>query len=279
VPMSEFGFVTKGDRRFFPGLLALVASLRRRGDEPIFIFDTGLVPDQVVALEGVGCQVMPMQRRHRARPASLDGTHYNDSIFALMHIPRLPLDRFVHLDADTVVFDEIADMIDLLGDHDFVGVPDHPPLTVHENVCQDGEDQLIGQLFEPGHDLTAPGVNAGVFGATMACFVTMRDVMQGAYDSPLALPRRDQSLLNIATTVVQPRTAMMDVRYNFRHQFRRDPHLTWTEVRTSDSVEQPYFRGKPIAVMHYIGPSKPWDPDFDRQSDAYRLWHQFWAVP
>ncbi len=278
MPMSEFGFVTKGDHRFFPGLLALVASLRRRGEEPIFIFDAGLAPDQVATLKGVGCEVVTMQQRHQARPASLDGTHYNDSIFALMHIPRLPLDHFVHLDADTVVFDEIADMIDLIGDHDFVGVPDHPLLTVSENVIQSGEDGLFRELFETGHDLNAPAVNAGVFGATMDCFTTMCDVMQCAYDSPLALPRRDQSLLNIATTLVHPRTAMMDVRYNFRHHFRRDPQLTWTEVRTLGSIEQPYFRGEPIAVMHYIGPSKPWDPDFDRESVAFQLWRQFSVV-
>lgn len=276
--MNEFGFVTKGDKQFFPGLLALVGSLRRRGSEPIFVFDSGLSPEQVTMLLDVGCEVSPMHLRHHARPASLDGTHYNDSIFALMHIPDLPIDRFIHLDADTVVFDEISEMVDLLDDHDFVGVPDHPPLTVHENVCQDEEDDLIESLFGRRHDLAAPGVNAGVFGATMTCFARMREVMQVAYDSPLSLPRRDQSLLNIAKSVVRPQTAMMDVRYNFRHWFRRAPHVTWTEIRTSRSIEQPYFHGQPIAVMHYIGPSKPWDPGFDKESAAYRLWHQFRAI-
>ncbi len=273
--MDEFGFVTKGDRRFFPGLLALVGSLRRRGDEPIFVFDAGLESHQAASLNRLGCEVRPMRDSHTARPSSLDGTHYNNSIFALMHIPQLPLSRFVHLDADTVVFDEISDMIALLNDHDFVGVPDHPPLTVQENVCDEGEDELIGELFEIRSELPAPGVNAGVFGATMSCFEEMREVMQTAYESTLTLPRRDQSLLNIAKSKVRPRSAMLDLRFNFRHVFRRDPSVTWSEVRFGRAVAQPYFDGDPIAIMHYIGPSKPWDSDFDRHSVAYRLWHQF----
>jgi lipopolysaccharide biosynthesis glycosyltransferase len=192
-----------------------------------------------------------------------------------MHIPKLPLDRFVHLDADTVVFDEIAEMIDLLDDNVFVGVPDHPPLTVHENVCAEGEEGVVGTLFGIERELAAPGVNAGVFGATMEGFETMREVMQMAYESQLALPRRDQSLLNIAKAVVQPPSAMLDVRYNFRHSFRRARDLTWTEVRTTQSVDQPFYLGEPIAVMHFIGPSKPWHPDFDKESTAFRLWDQF----
>lgn len=271
-----FAYVSKGDARFFPGLRALVASLRSFDREsPIFIYDCGLAAEQVDGLRLAGCRVVSMPFQHTSRPQTIQGTHYNDAIYALMHIAKLGVDSFVHLDADTVVFPSIREMAALLDEVEFVGVSDHPALTIGENVGHADQQALLCDLFPLKRELDLHAVNAGVFGARMPAFRELTLVMQRAYESGLTLPRRDQTLLNIALAVVDPTTASLGVQFNFRHFFRRDPALVLSETRLEGGRLQPYFGQERIAVMHYIGPSKPWMDSFDRSSEAFQVWVQF----
>lgn len=270
-------YVTKGDSAFYPGLRALARSLRRFDDSAdIVVFDCGLTDDQVVDLRAQGCEVQHLCLAHTSRPQTVEGTHYNDAIYALMHIRDLDTDRFVHLDADVIVLPAFAEFVALLEKVDFVGVSDHPTLTIGENIGPDSEQRFAASILRFRRSLDSEAVNAGVFGARMSTFRDLHDVMQIAYESALELPRRDQTLLNIAIAVHDPSSAQLDVRFNFRHHFRRRPDFGFSRVEKVDGILQPYCDG-PIGVMHYIGPAKPWMPGFDRTSDAFRIWEQFSA--
>ncbi len=271
-----FAYVSKGDARFAPGLQALVRSLRSFDMEsPIIIYDCGLSAEQNRKLRASGCRIVRMPFHHTSRPETVEGTHYNDAIYALMHIVELDVDAFVHLDADTVVFPSLGEMAALLEAAEFVGVPDHPALTIGENIGDAEQQALAGALFPLKRDLKSVAINAGVFGAQMGAFRKLVSVMQRSYESGLDLPRRDQTLLNIALAVVDPTSMTLGVRFNFRHFFRRDPSLALDETRIVNGYRQPYYCQKPIAVMHYIGPDKPWMESFDRQSEAFQVWEQF----
>lgn len=272
----KVAYVSKGDAGFAAGLQALVNSLRSFDrDSPIIIYDCGLRAEQAGSLRTAGCRIIPMPFRHTSRPATVRGTHYNDAIYALMHIAELDVDAFVHLDADTIVFPAFREMANLLTHVEFVGVHDHPTLTLGENIGNATQQCLLQELFPLRREMQSQANNAGVFGARMETFRNLVQVMQRAYDTDLELPRRDQTLLNIALAVVDPSSRSLGVRFNFRHFFRRDPGLSLDETRIEDGRRQPYYNGEPIAVMHYIGPDKPWMENFDRQSKAFRVWEQF----
>lgn len=276
----EVAYITKADDRYYPGAVALAASLRCAGvSEPLIVFNAGLSRPSVDHLQRLGCVVTMMPIRHFPRQTSPCEPQYNESIFALMHLADLKVGGFVHLDADAVVFDGVQAISELLQEADFVGVPDHPTLTVAENVGDHQELSRACRLLDLSRSelVRAVAVNAGVFASHREVFVKLTPVMQRVYDSKLKLPRRDQTLLNLALAAIRPTTVLMSVEFNFRHLFRRDPELTWSGLVPDGGLLRPHLNGSCINVLHYVGERKPWQAGFDRESEAYRLWRQFWV--
>jgi len=275
--LDNFAYVTKSDGRFFAGVRALVSSIRRLDSEvPIVVLNAGLRREQIASLCASRCRVVSMPLTYVPRAESVKGTHYNASIFALMYLEELGFDKVVHLDADTIVFPSAIRMARLLDEYSFVGVPDHPPLSIAEHLGDADDLKLARELLNVQAPHSTVAVNAGVFGVRMSAFVPMRDVMRTAYESKLQLPRRDQTMLNLALTVVNPRCILLPVLFNFRHHFRRDPDFNWTSVKQeSNGLLQPYVEDDPVAIVHYVGALKPWQDGFDKESTAFALWAQF----
>lgn len=272
----KFAYITKADRKFFWGVAALLRSLRKFDvASSFFVFDCGLDSKQIDFLRTLNCQISPMVFEHYSRLETTIGTHYNDSIYALMHIKKLDIDSFVHLDADTVVFPEIEKIKECLEDFEFVGILDYPALSIGDNVGNKEQQEIVQNLFPLVRALDEVAVNAGVFGAKMSAFRKFIPIMQKAYESELVLHRRDQTLLNVALPVLDPSSVMLDIHFNFRHYFRRSPEIKISGTCIKNGYLHPVYEGQDIAVMHFIGPDKPWMCGFDKSCDAYRVWEQF----
>ncbi|MCL6670382.1 hypothetical protein [Streptomyces panaciradicis] len=98
-PLPGTAFYTVADRRFFPGLVALLNSLRLTGhDEPLFVVDIGLTPEQRRLLAGHVTLV---------RPPSPDAPAW----FLAPYGPsRHPAEVVVLIDADIIVTRQLTEI-------------------------------------------------------------------------------------------------------------------------------------------------------------------------
>jgi len=275
---ASIGIVTKADSAFYPGAMALIRSLEATNPQiPIVVFDAGLSAQERSAIQARGAVTLPLANRYVPRAESVQGTHYNASIFALMEFDRLPFDRILHLDADTVVLGSLAPFVSSLQDSEFLGVCDFPPLTLADNVGDRVQQELAIALFGFSEkELLSPAFNAGVFSISSSAYRRIRPLMDAAYDSPLLLPLRDQTLLNISLVAGGLRRAEpLSVHYNFRHRFRRAANVRWDGIEVHQNLLVPRFRGELVKILHFIGADKPWHQSFTEHPEALSLWRQF----
>jgi len=135
------------DSRFFPGLVALVNSLRLVGHyEPIFVLDTGLTPDQRSRLND-HVTLIPASRPD----ASVLLTPLGPSTH--------PAEVQVLIDVDIIVTQPLTELIEAARAGQLVGVVDDPP--IHDRFFREWEQMLdlprlrrrpylnAGQLFVP----------------------------------------------------------------------------------------------------------------------------------
>jgi hypothetical protein len=116
------------DSRFFPGLVALLNSLRLLGhDEPTFILDTGLTPDQRSRLAD-HVTLIPAPRPD----ASVLLTPLGPS----MH----PAEIQVLIDVDIIVTQPLTELIEAARAGQIVGVVDDPP--IHDRFFREWEQML-----------------------------------------------------------------------------------------------------------------------------------------
>lgn len=271
-------FVTKADSAFYPGAAALIRSVRRaHPKDAAVVMNGGLTRSEVKSLERLGATVVPLRKEYVPRPATIAGTHYNPMIFALMEFGSLPFSRIVHLDADTVVLGSLAELIDELDHFDFVGVADHPALSLAENVGDLGEQRIATELFGiDSETLARVAFNAGVFAISATAYRRILPLMEKAYRSRMLLPLRDQTMLNMALAAAGVASAPpLPIHYNFRHWFRRSPTTRWDSVENVEGVLVPNFGNRPIKILHFIGPKKPWHADFVEFPEALQIWRQF----
>lgn|GEM_PF-3919595 len=275
---GRVGIVTKTDTAFFPGALAMVASVQRTNPGlPVAVFDCGLGDGERCQLERMGAIVICMPKRYVPRPSTVHGTFYNETIFALMFLALLPFDRVVHLDADTIVLGSLDPLINYLDCVDFVGVYDYPPLTLADHVGDDLERRKARSLFGiTDLDFDSYGFNAGIFSITRRAYARIRPLMEAIYDSPLLLPLRDQTILNMALISGRLSCAKpLPLLFNFRHRFRRSPQTRWDRIEVHGDLAIPRFGSELVRIVHYIGPDKPWHKSFPDDTEAQDVWRQF----
>lgn len=278
---APVGVVTKSDSAFFPGVIALLRSLQSTNpDIPIVVFDAGMTEPQAARLEAMGAAVLPLRNRFVPRAETVLGTHYNASIFALMEFSCIPFETIVHLDADIVVLGSLAPLATLPGGCDFAGVYDFPALSLADNIGDKSQQVLACDLLAISREqMFAPAFNAGIFAISKVAYERILPVMTRIYDTPLLLPRRDQTLLNAAIAMAGLRVAEpLPVHYNFRHRFRRAEHVRWDVVERHGDMLVPRFEGELVKIVHFIGPDKPWHGSFAEYPEALSVWSQFYGV-
>jgi lipopolysaccharide biosynthesis glycosyltransferase len=256
----------------------MLASVQRTNPGlPVAVFDCGLSDGERCHLERLGAIVISMPKRYVPRPTTVHGTSYNETIFALMFLGLLPFDRIVHLDADTIVLGSLGPLVDSLDIVDFVGVWDYPPLTLADHVGDDAERQQASSLFGiTDIDFDSYGFNAGIFSITKSAYARIRPLMEAIYDSPLLLPLRDQTILNMALISGRLSCAKpLPLHFNFRHCFRRSPQTRWDRVEAHGDLAIPRFGDELVRIVHFIGPDKPWHKSFPDDTEARYVWRQF----
>src|SRR5690606_28374689 len=106
--MQPFGFVTISDHNYFPGVRALINSIRRNAPAPITVIDEGLRSEQ---LEWLRRNDVETRRVRRSIPV-------NDPRFgccyALFDIDAAPYERIVCIDPDAIVLHDVRDLFSLI---------------------------------------------------------------------------------------------------------------------------------------------------------------------
>src|SRR5690606_32096826 len=108
--MQPFGFVTISDHNYFPGVRALINSIRRNAPAPITVIDEGLRSEQ---LEWLRRNDVETRRVRRSIPV-------NDPRFgccyALFDIDAAPYERIVCIDPDAIVLTDVRHLARTLDD-------------------------------------------------------------------------------------------------------------------------------------------------------------------
>ncbi len=193
---AQRGVVTACDAHYFPGLLALHASVQRCAPYEVLCYDLGLSADQraqAARLTNLRVLELPADPLiDELIDATCDDTPLakpGKRIWPLWICPLLiraaPLDNVVWLDCDVLVLRGLQELFELLDDG-----PVFTPET-HAPEATPNRPELYRQLpIERDFDPTRPGVNGGV----SAWRRGRDDAVLGAYIRPVAAAARDRTV-------------------------------------------------------------------------------------
>jgi len=275
--------VSKSDERFFNGLVVLINSLNYIETSLNFhIIDFGLNHWQHQWLKDRGCTVQKVVPKYFPHQSTISGTHYNESIYALLYLENIESDVIVHFDADIIVIGGLVDFIDKLKEFDFVAPIDYPPLPLANQIGSEYAISFLkkkfGEVTFDDYTVSMNSINAGIWAVSAEKFKILRNVMIELYNDcntlGIILPMRDQSLLNIALIIAKFRVCKLDVEYNFRAHFRRAPDLRATYIDDSIFPPQIIYNEKKVCFIHFIG-SKPWESFFKGDERLKNLWENY----
>lgn len=275
--------VTKSDKRFFKGIVALINSLNYVELKiKIYVFDFGLTRKQALWLQNKGCIVQSIVPKYFPHPSTVYGTNYNESIYALLYADKIEGDIVVHFDADVVVVGGFLEFLMKLKEFDFIAPTDYPPLSLADQIgSQEGINYLRDKYDEVPFDeltLSTNSINAGIWAIPIAKFNVLRTLMLEIFHDcerlDIVLPMRDQSILNIALHVGRFSVCRLDFVYNFRAHFRRSPELLATVVDNSEFPPKIRYKDRDVHFIHFIG-SKPWRKLFVGDNRLKDTWSSY----
>jgi len=244
-------YCTLADKHYFPGLVALVNSLRLMGHhEPISILDLGLTAKQRSVL-GAECDIIPLPGGHPRHPWLCEP-------IACM---ALPAEVIVYLDADVIVTRPLDALIERARAGKIVACAD----TMSDRWFSEWES--IFELSRPLRHETYVNVgflalSAKRFGSLLdrwseccALLVGRPTVLddRAAADTPVGFSSQDA--LN---ALLMSELAPSDLDIQTSHTEVRTASLPDTEV-TDVAALTCTFEGQPVTFLHHTGRRKPWD--------------------
>ena len=242
-------FYTIGDERYFPGVVALLNSLRLTGnDEPLVVLDAGLSPSQRSILQE-HCAVVDPPPAALGRPAHLSKPYPH-----LLPDPGVP----VLIDSDIIVTARLAPLLEPAAHGKVCAFADHR--TARRRRFAEWE-ALLG-LRAPVRDQTY--VNGGLVavsadnpsGLLGRWWDACGRVLPGRFgDQSHPFDAADQDVLNALLMSEVPADAL-EVLPNSLCVF-------WDELDQVDVVEPGSLRctrdSEDVAVLHYSFGPKPWE--------------------
>jgi lipopolysaccharide biosynthesis glycosyltransferase len=117
---ANHGVVTVSDHRYFPGVKALVNSIRKNSPLPVALIDEGLTPHQRQQLIDLDVQILQVHRT-----IALDTRRFGCCL-ALFDIDQAPFDSILYLDADTLVLDDLSHLFPLIKQFAVVATVENP---------------------------------------------------------------------------------------------------------------------------------------------------------
>jgi len=161
-----------------------------------------------------------------------------------------PFERFIYLDADTLVLDSLEPIFQSLADHDFVVYDfQHKDLT---HVFQHDSPKLR-EVFSPER-LEKEIFCAGMFASKRGLFsdAQLEDLLERLCQGEAALlygNAPDQSILNYM--VMRSHIASLNLALHWSGDRRTGNSVTSSHFEERD--RQVYDHGKPLMYLHYIG--------------------------
>lgn len=276
----DFGFITKSDKNFYEGLIALLASLRAwHPGREVVVVDCGLLPEQLRAvarypavrvIPARGGFEIPERMRHYYTPAVYG--------FFSAHIAMRPI--AIHIDADAVVLGDLTDLAasTVGGEVGISAVPDYPNLDLTFQIgdvdgATDALRTVVGDL-----DLGSISFNGGVFAVREDYY---REHMLPWVHRLIPHHRlfwgNDMAIMNFAACAAnrrQPFNVMPHI-YNTRAFYRRASDLAPNRLRRGRDVppqlDGPFGR---VRILHFVGRGKPWMHP-GPQDDSSEAWWYF----
>lgn len=271
---TSWGIVTKSDAAFFPGLAALLGSVSRiLPGVPVTVLDCGLESAQRDLCIALGAKVCTVDVSKWYVPWD----YYSPAIYGFFHHDIDAHQVTVHLDADTLVLGFLDELVASALEHGLAAVPDHPPLTLRDQIGDaDVLMEIQRQLPELHPEATA--FNAGVFAVRRDYYKErMYPTIERLRPLHTRLYGNDQALLNLAAFQANPRQPFYDVgrRFNARPRYRRAQEVA--PLRRCDTATGPRLIGAEgdVRVLHFVGRLKPWHKDYPLPCAARDVWRLF----
>jgi lipopolysaccharide biosynthesis glycosyltransferase len=279
-PIPEYEIVTKADCHFFPGLRALLQSLRvhARGIQ-ITVLDCGLTRTQRNHCKSSGATVSPVDLSSFRVERWEDQGKFTPAIYAFFQARLYPFRVTVHLDADTVVLGPLDELVSAAYAHGLAAAPDFPGLPLSHQIGAEGALDRVRDLLPHLSD-SRTAFNAGVFAIRGDYY---RDCMAATVRSLMPLHTRlwgnDQALLNLAAFAANPMLPFCDVglRFNRRPRYRRAPSAAALEYVDDSDGPALHAAGERVHVLHFVGRPKPWQMEYPQPCTAHRVWKHFFA--
>lgn len=273
----RYGFVTKSDVNYFPGLRNLVESLHRTNPGiPITVLNCGLTESQVILLKDKVETIVDLNIENY-KIKEVDFGRFTPSIYAAMFLDLVNYDIIFHLDADVVVLANLLSVFDRCKNNSFMGVSDYPPLSLLEQIQDEKLVECIAHDY-PGIKWEATSFNGGIFCVKKTFYSEkllprIREFSQ----YHLQFKTNDQALLNLAYASHEVEDFNdLGILYNFRPIFSRAPHIKLSKsLRAEDEIIVGEYKREPIKILHFIRENKPWKDGFDKNSLEFTIWNQF----
>ena len=253
VETANVRFCTLADRHYFPGLVALVNSLRLMGHhEPIGILDLGLTAKQrgILAAE---CDIVPLPEGRPSHPWLCEP----------LACTVLPAEVIIYLDADIIVTRPLDALIERARAGKIVACAD----TMSGRWFAEWES--IFALSRPLRHETY--VNVGFLALSARRFQSLLERWAECcallVGRPTVLDDRAAAHTPVGFSSQDALNALLmseqtpsDLDINTSHTEVRTASLPDTEV-TDVAALACTFEGQPVAFLHHTGRRKPWDRD------------------
>ncbi|MDP8298319.1 MAG: glycosyltransferase [Candidatus Tantalella remota] len=245
---------TSSDHKYFPALIALLASLKKTNpDIPVTVFDGGLTKSQVNKA-GRYARIIKKQPFMNLANKGKFGYIGNTTLLKF-EAAELDCDTVLYLDVDMVVLERVDELFSF------------PP----ETVAVVNEVNALKNMFRPRHrgmlaeaidiDWESPGFNAGLFVLRPQ---EWRDIKSKAlklverFGEDVFSKTKDQQLLNI---IFSGNTFRLSGKYNFSPLYDEGDH-------------EP-------TIVHYLAESKPWHFDYPEghRYEEFRRNVSVWDYP
>lgn len=302
--MATQGFVTISDHRYFPGVVALVNSLRQHHDLPITVIDEGLTEDQRDALAQADVEV---RRVSRSIPINSDRF---GCCYALFDIDAAPYDRIVCIDPDAIVLAPLHDVFGAVTQHGLVASAANGAGA----LLQKGYRQKMAKSLPRGKwkrlsfllrfprylrfvlgDKGRP-MSSGLVGVRRELMPGLRTAAMRYQDYFKALRWPDQDLLSYCVLDLGLDWKAFPYAYNAArlHEPAAQPALSETQSiprALNDCVTTQFSEfglriinshrdhlasgGLDIRVLHFAGAFKPWK-EMELRSGFRELWQRYY---
>jgi len=274
-----YSFLTKSDETFFPGLKALLQSIRKIYlDKEIIVLDCGLNNSQIKFCQDLECKVINID----VSKYILQDENYSKAIFAFLELGHLNLhsDILIFLDADVIVMSDLDELVKKAFQFNVAAILDFPPIDSHFQILEEKAFKFIDQVL-PGIDYNKKTFNAGVFAIKKKYFFQkILPNVKKILPIHSLLYGKDQILLNLAVQYSNKEKPfyVMGHEFNSRPSYTRAPEVKPLKlVEKDDSIELIGIAGN-IKILHFVRYPKPWQKDYNFGCASFRAWKYFYEL-